>query len=69
MLSRESNKPTLTDNLAKESFLSPAQASEILHVHPQTLKRYEKEDLLTTSRTSGGHRRYQRSEIEKLSIH
>ncbi|MEW9677986.1 MerR family DNA-binding transcriptional regulator [Lentibacillus sp. L22] len=34
------------------------EASSILGVHPTTLRRWEKERKITSSRTTGGHRRY-----------
>ncbi|WP_269411529.1 IS607 family transposase [Lentibacillus daqui] len=40
------------------------EASNILGVHPTTLRRWEKEGKITSSRTTGGHRRYA---VEDLS--
>ena len=56
-------------NTKETEFLSPAKAAEILYVHPQTLRRYEKDGLLTVSRTSGGHRRYKKEDIQNLKLY
>lgn len=34
------------------------EAAEILGVHPQTLRRWEREGKIKPVRTAGGHRRY-----------
>ena len=39
------------------------QASEYLHVAQGTLRRWEKEGLITPSRTEGGHRRYSEEDL------
>lgn len=45
-------------------YLSTSKAAAILGVHPQTLRRYEAEGLVTPAfRTKGGERRYLRSTI------
>jgi len=41
--------------------------AEILNVHPQTLRVYEREGLISPSRT-GGQRLYSRSDIERLGL-
>lgn len=42
-------------------------ASELTGLHPQTLRIYEREGLLTPSRSEGGTRRYSREDIERLN--
>lgn len=42
-------------------------ASELLHVHPQTLRLYEREGLVSPSRT-GGQRMYSQADLERLSL-
>ena len=42
-------------------------AAEMLDVHPQTLRTYEKEGLILPRR-SGGQRLYSRTDIEKLAL-
>ena len=41
--------------------------AELLHVHPQTLRVYEREGLITPSRT-GGQRQYSRADVERLGL-
>ena len=41
-------------------------AAELVGVHPQTLRIYERKGLLTPSRTSGNTRRYSERDIERL---
>lgn len=41
-------------------------AAEIIGVHPQTLRIYEREGLITPKRTAKGSRRYSAEDIERL---
>jgi MerR family transcriptional regulator/heat shock protein HspR len=41
-------------------------AAELAGLHPQTLRAYEREGLLTPARTEGGTRRYSRRDVERL---
>ena len=41
-------------------------AAELAGVHPQTLRIYERRDLLTPKRTSGNSRRYSERDVEIL---
>jgi len=41
-------------------------AAELADLHPQTLRAYEREGLLTPARTEGGTRRYSRRDVERL---
>ncbi len=43
-------------------------AAELAGLHPQTLRAYEREGLLTPSRTEGGTRRYSRRDVERLQF-
>jgi MerR family transcriptional regulator/heat shock protein HspR len=43
-------------------------AADLAELHPQTLRAYEREGLLTPSRTSGGTRRYSRRDVERLRL-
>jgi excisionase family DNA binding protein len=38
--------------------ISIQEASDLLGVHPDTLRRWEDEGKITSERTTGGHRRY-----------
>lgn len=59
-----SNK--IDKNLRREvnKMYTMEEASKMLGVHPNTLRRWEKQGKITTSRTTGGHRRFS---IEALS--
>jgi MerR family transcriptional regulator, heat shock protein HspR len=41
-------------------------AAELSDLHPQTLRAYEREGLLSPARTEGGTRRYSRRDVERL---
>lgn len=41
-------------------------AADLADLHPQTLRAYEREGLLTPARTEGGTRRYSRRDVERL---
>lgn len=43
-------------------------AAEIVGMHPQTLRLYEREGLLTPSRTAKHSRRYSEEDIERLRL-
>jgi excisionase family DNA binding protein len=53
--------PDPTDEL-----LTPAQASAVLGVTVQTLRRYDREGRLPSTRTPGGQRRFRRSDLAAL---
>ncbi len=42
--------------------------AEMYHLHPQTLRLYEREGLLTPSRSDGNTRLYTQSDLERLEI-
>lgn len=41
-------------------------AADLAGLHPQTLRAYEREGLLTPARTEGGTRRYSRRDVDRL---
>jgi MerR family transcriptional regulator, heat shock protein HspR len=43
-------------------------AAELSGLHPQTLRAYEREGLITPARTEGGTRRYSKHDIERLRL-
>ncbi len=43
-------------------------AADLAGLHPQTLRAYEREGLLTPARTEGGTRRYSRRDVERLKF-
>lgn len=42
--------------------------AEMYHIHPQTLRLYEREGLLTPSRSNGNTRLYTQEDLERLEI-
>ncbi len=50
----------------REEYLRPAQAAAMLHVSPQTVRRWAAEGKLRCVLTAGGHRRFPRSEVQRL---
>ncbi|MBA3944996.1 MAG: helix-turn-helix domain-containing protein [Herpetosiphonaceae bacterium] len=50
----------------ENDWLTLSQASELLGVHPATLRQWSDEGKINLFRTPGGHRRFARSEIERL---
>lgn len=48
------------------TLLSIGMVAEHVGVHPQTLREYERQGLVTPQRTPGGTRRYGAAELERL---
>lgn len=48
-------------------FLTIKEASEMLGISTETLRNWERENKITPTYTTGGHRRFPRIEIEKLA--
>jgi MerR family transcriptional regulator, heat shock protein HspR len=46
---------------------SIGHVSTLLGVHPQTLREYERQGLVTPQRTPGGTRRYGQAELDRLA--
>lgn len=52
------------------NLLNIKEASEYLNVHPDTLRRWDKEGKLVPVKTDGGHRRYQQEVLDEfIGIH
>lgn len=49
-----------------ERILSISEAAKYLGVFPLTLRNWEKKNLLRSFRTPGGHRRYKKSELDRI---
>lgn len=43
-------------------------AADLADLHPQTLRAYEREGLITPARTQGGTRRYSQRDVERLKF-
>lgn len=50
----------------KQMLVGIKKASEFLNVSKQTLRRWEREGKITSSRTSGQHRKYEVNDLKKL---
>src|SRR4051812_2895186 len=50
----------------EKTILSIGEAAELLGVHIDTLRNWERRGLLSPSVTPGGHRRYDRTNLQKL---
>lgn len=48
-------------------FLTIKEASEMLGISTEKLRNWERDDKITPTYTTGGHRRFPRIEIEKLA--
>jgi DNA-binding transcriptional MerR regulator len=51
---------------ADRGLLSISVAAELVGLHPQTLRIYEREGLLDPARSAGGTRRYSRRDLDRL---
>jgi excisionase family DNA binding protein len=47
--------------------MTPAEVAEVFSVDPKTVTRWATTGRLPSLRTLGGHRRFRRSDIERLS--
>lgn len=56
------------DGNKSEVLLTPSEVAGLFRVDPKTVTRWAKSGKLTAIRTLGGHRRYRKSEVEKLLI-
>lgn len=50
------------------SHFSISYAANLLGIHPQTLRLYEREGFICPSRTKGNTRRYSRQDIEQIRV-
>lgn len=46
--------------------MTPAEVAELFRVDVKTVTRWAKQGRLSSQRTLGGHRRYNRAEVEQL---
>jgi MerR family transcriptional regulator/heat shock protein HspR len=52
----------------KSAYFMISAVAEQYHVHPQTLRLYEREGLLTPSRSEGNTRLYTAEDLERLEV-
>ena len=55
-------------NAATKKFVMISTVSERFDIHPQTLRMYEREGLLTPQRSSGNTRLYDQDALERLEV-
>lgn len=59
--------PTMANIIKRDGpYLSVGGAAELLYVSPKTVSRWALEGKLPYTRTLGGHRRFNRAQIEEL---
>ena len=51
-----------------DKLLNLKEAMEYLHLSKSTLHRWDRDGTLVAIRTNGGHRRYRKSDLDKLVI-
>ena len=51
---------------AQPEYLTPGEVARMLHVSPKTVNRWANEGRIPCLVTLGGHRRFQREEIERV---
>ena len=57
----------MDENQADEGeYLGPGQVARMLHVSPKTVSRWADKGLIPCVTTLGGHRRFQRSTLERI---
>ena len=56
----------LNNESEPEVLLTPSEVANIFRVDPKTVTRWAKTGKLTAIRTLGGHRRYRKSEVQRL---
>jgi len=54
----------MTSTQTEDEWLSLREAAELLGMHPATVRLWADRNELPSRRTSGGHRRFRRSDIE-----
>ncbi|MCL1595223.1 MAG: helix-turn-helix transcriptional regulator [Actinomycetia bacterium] len=55
-------------NTAKDAVYMISVAAELVGMHPQTLRVYERKGLVDPYRTPGGTRRYSQADLERLLL-
>src|SRR4029453_13116820 len=63
---REKDGPRMTDNKTKPLYMIGV-VGEMLKLHPQTLRMYEKRGLIRPSRTEGKTRMYSAEDVEEIA--
>lgn len=49
-----------------QEYLTSSEAAKLIGIHPNTLRGYADQNLITHIRLPGGHRRFQRADVEEF---
>jgi excisionase family DNA binding protein len=52
---------------SQPEYLTPGEVARMLHVSPKTVNRWAHEGRIACIVTLGGHRRFQRAEVERIA--
>jgi len=57
----------VVESQSQPEYLTPGEVARMLHVSPKTVNRWAHEGRIACIVTLGGHRRFQRQEIERIA--
>ncbi|MBV8982366.1 MAG: helix-turn-helix domain-containing protein [Acidimicrobiia bacterium] len=57
----------MSESQPKSEYLTPGEVARMLHVSPKTVNRWAHEGRIACIVTLGGHRRFQREEVERIA--
>jgi len=57
----------VSESQPKSEYLTPGEVARMLHVSPKTVNRWAHEGRIACIVTLGGHRRFQREEVERIA--
>lgn len=57
----------MSESQPKSEYLTPGEVARMLHVSPKTVNRWAHEGRIACIVTLGGHRRFQRDEVERIA--
>lgn len=57
----------MPESQQKSEYLTPGEVARMLHVSPKTVNRWAHEGRIACIVTLGGHRRFQRDEVERIA--
>jgi len=60
------SQPQQPQQSHQSEYLTPGQVARMLHVSPKTVNRWAHEGRIPCIVTLGGHRRFQRDDVERI---
>ena len=57
----------MAESQSQPEYLTPGEVARMLHVSPKTVNRWAHEGRIACIVTLGGHRRFQRQEVERIA--